>query len=183
VRLVGAWQTSSTIAQQMPSSSSTLKVQDVTGFNPGDLVLITNGLNANMMQVTNTNPSSGNLNHNPASPYNNPGGLNAATWPQSGYNVGSIVCKLTVSSYYMDRTSFRKPALMRHEYGVPPQVLAYNVDGFRVWYEMQDGTWTRNPRNMLAVNKVSPVVLTRVTNPNRPALVDSVWAVVQPRSF
>src|SRR5262249_2503591 len=54
VRLVGAWQTSSTIAQQMPSSSSTLKVQDVTGFNPGDLVLITNGLNANMMQVTNT---------------------------------------------------------------------------------------------------------------------------------
>src|SRR5207249_404846 len=160
--LVGAWQTSTTIVNGMPNSSSILKVQDVTGFAAGDLVLITNGTSANMMQCTSTNSSSETISHNPASPYNNPGGQNSS-WPSSGYAPGSIVCKLTIASYYMDRTSFRKPALMRHEYMQAPQVAAYNVDGFRVRYELQDGTWTRNPTDMLQVAKVCPTVLTRVT--------------------
>ena len=185
VELVGAWQTSTTVASSMPSQSSNLKVQDVTGFNPNDLVLVTNGIYANMMQVTATNPSSGNLQANPASPYNSPGGFKVSDghWPATGYAAGSIVEKLTISSYYMDRTSYRKPVLMRHEWGSSPQIAAYNVDGFRVWYQMQDGTWTRNPQNMLNVEKVLPVVATRLSDPRRPALVDSVWAAVQPRTF
>jgi type II secretory pathway pseudopilin PulG len=183
--LVGAWQVTTTIADLMPSSSSNLKVQDVTGFNPNDLVLITNGLQANMIQVTATNASSEHLQANPASPYNSSGGYKVSDghWPATGYGPGSVVEKLTISSYYMDRTSFRKPVLMRHEYGLSPQVAAYNVDGFRVWYQLQDGTWTRNPQNMLAVEKVLPVVATRLSDPRRPALVDSVWAAIQPRSF
>jgi len=183
--LVGAWQTSTVVTDPMPSSSTNLKVQDVTGFNPNDLVLITNGLYANMFQVTGSNTSSEHLQANPASPYNNSGGYKVSDghWPASGYGPGSIVEKLTISSYYMDRTTYRKPVLMRHEYGLSPQVAAYNVDGFRVWYQMQDGTWTRNPQNMLAVEKVLPVVATRLSDPRRPALVDSVWTAVQPRSF
>jgi prepilin-type N-terminal cleavage/methylation domain-containing protein len=183
--LVGAWKTSTTIAGQMPSQSSNLQVQDVTGFAPNDLVLITNGLSANMVQVTNTNSSSEHIQLNPSSPYNSPGGFKVSQghWPAGGYGVGSVVEKLTLSSYYMDRKSFRKPALMRHEYGLSPQVAAYNVDGFRVWYQMQDGTWTRNPQNMIAVEKIMPVVATRLTDPRRPALVDSVWAALTPRSF
>ena len=183
--LVGAWQTSTTIASEMPSQSSNLQVQDVTGFAPTDLVLITNGLYANMVQVSATNSSSEKIQLNPASAYNSPGGFKVSEghWPTGGYGVGSTVEKLTLSSYYMDRTSFRKPALMRHEYGLSPQVAAYNVDGFRVWYQMQDGTWTRNPQNMMAVEKIMPVVATRLSDPRRPALVDSVWAALQPRSF
>jgi Tfp pilus assembly protein PilX len=183
--LVGAWQTQTTVTNNMPSSSSNLKVQDVTGFNPNDLVLITNGEAANMFQVTATNSSSQHLQLNPSSPYNGSGGFKVGqgSWPATGYPIGSMVFKLTVSSYYMDRTSFRKPALMRHEYGLAPQVAAYNVDGFRVWYRMQDGTWTRNPMNMMAVEQVRPVVATRLSDPRRPALVDSVWTALQPRSF
>jgi prepilin-type N-terminal cleavage/methylation domain-containing protein len=183
--LVGAWKTSTTIAGQMPSQSSNLQVQDVTGFAPNDLVLITNGLSANMVQVTNTNTSSEHIQLNPSSPYNSPGGFKVSQghWPAAGYGVGSTVEKLTLSSYYMDRKSFRKPALMRHEYGLSPQVAAYNVDGFRVWYQMQDGSWTRNPQNMIAVQKIMPVVATRLSDPRRPALVDSVWAALTPRSF
>jgi prepilin-type N-terminal cleavage/methylation domain-containing protein len=183
--LVGAWQTSTSIASDMPSQSSNLQVQDVTGFLPNDLVLITNGLYANMVQVTSTNTSSEKIQLNPASPYNSPGGFKVSQghWPAGGYGVGATVEKLTLSSYYMDRTSFRKPALMRHEYGLSPQVAAYNVDGLRVWYQMQDGTWTRNPQNMIAVQKIMPVVATRLSDPRRPALVDSVWAALQPRSF
>jgi len=134
------------------------------------------------MQVTSTNVPSQTLDHNPASPYNNPGGHNS-TWPIGGYGSGSMVYKITISSYYYDVASFREPVLMRHEYGQAPQVVAYDVDGFRVWYELQDGTWTRNPPNISVVDKVSPVVLTRVTDPRLPTVRDSVWAAVQPRTF
>lgn len=185
VVLVGAWQASTTIQSPMPNSSSNFKVQDVTGFNPNDLVIITNGSSAHMLQLTSTNASSETMQHNPASPYNNPGGMNDVQrhWPVNGYGVGSLVFKITMSSYYIDRTTFRRPALMRHEYLSAPQVAAYNVDGLHVWYQLQDGTWTRNPQDMMAVEKVSPVVLTAVRNPRRPTLVDSVWTAVQPRTF
>ena len=185
VLLIGAWQTATVVTDQMPSSSTNLKVQDVTGFNPNDLILVTNGLQANMIQITSTNSSSEKIQCNPANPYNSPGGFKVSDghWPASGYGPGSIVEKLTLSSYYMDRTSYRQPALMRHEYGLAPQICAYNVDGFRVWYQMQNGTWTRNPLNMLDVQKVMPVVATRLSDPRRPALVDSVWAALRPRSF
>ena len=135
--------------------------------------------------VTSTNSSSEKIGCNPANPYNSPGGYKVSDghWPASGYGPGSLVEKLTLSSYYMDRTSYRQPALMRHEYGLAPQICAYNVDGFRVWYQMQNGTWTRNPLNMLDVQKVMPVVATRLSDPRRPALVDSVWAALRPRSF
>ena len=183
--VVGAWGVSTSVADQMPSASSNLKVQDVTGFNPNDLVMITNGSYANMFQVTATNSSSQNLQANPSSPYNNSGGykVSEGMWPPSGYPTGSMIFKLTVSSYYMDRTSFRKPALMRREFGMSPQVAAYNVDGFRVWYLMQNGIWTRDPKNLMAVERVMPVVATRLSDPRRPVLVDSVWTAVQPRSF
>jgi len=185
VLLIGAWQTQTTVTGAMPSSSTNLKVADVTGFMPNDLVLVTNGVMANMMQVTGSNAPSGILQANPASAYNNPGGYKVSDghWPATGYPIGSMVFKLTVSSYYMDRTSFAKPALMRHEYGTAPQVAAYNVDGFRVWYQVQDGSWTRNPQNLMDVQQIMPVVATRLNLLGRPALVDSVWTALQPRSF
>src|SRR5262249_20222394 len=76
VRVVGAWQASTTIASPMPNSSAVTKVVDVTGFNPNDLCIVSNGSVAHMMQVTNTNGSSETISHNPASVYNNPGGMN-----------------------------------------------------------------------------------------------------------
>ena len=180
--LVGAWQTSTTISSGMPNASSVLKVSSVNGFADGDLFIITNGTSAHMMQVTGTNSASQIIQHNPAASYNNPGGHNS-TWPIGGYGPGSNIYKITISSYYYDVSSFSKPALMRHEHGQAPQILAYDVDGFRVWYELQDGTWTRNPPSLSVVDKVSPVVLTRVTDPRLPILRDSVWAAVQPRTF
>jgi len=185
VVLVGAWGASTTITDPMPNSSSNFKVADVTGFNPNDLVIITNGSTAHMLQVTSTNSSSETIQHNPASVYNNPGGMNDVSrhWPVNGYGVGSLIFKITMSSYYIDRTSYRRPALIRHEYMQAPQVAAYNVDGLHVWYQLQNGTWTRNPQDLMAIEKVSPVVLTAIRDPRRPTLADSVWTAIQPRSF
>ena len=180
-KLVGAWQASTTITNSMPNSSAILSVTDVTGFADGDLIIITDGSSAHMMQVTGVNSAAQTIQHNPAVPYNSPGGH--ANWPAGGYAIGSRLYKITISSYYYDTGTYRRPVLFRHEYGQSPQVVAYDVDGFRVWYELQDGTLTRNPPDLSAVDKVIPVVLTRVTDPRRPTLTDSVWTSVQPRTF
>ncbi len=71
-----------------------------------------------------------------------------ATWPPTGGYPDTVtnVYKATVTSYYFDNTSYRKPVLMRRESGSAPQVVAYNIDGFRVYYEMQDGKVLREFR-------------------------------------
>lgn len=181
VQLVGAWQASTTISSSMPNPSAILNVNDVTGFASNDLVIITDGASAHMFQLTGVNSSSSNLQHNPSSPYNVPGGHNQ--WPAGGYGVGAQVFKISRATYYYDSTSYRKPAVMRREFGQAPQIVAYNVNGLHVWYELQDGTRTRAPNNLAFVDKVIPVVLTRVTDTRLATLADSVWAVIRPRTF
>ena len=176
--LVGAWQANTTISSSMPTPSSILKVQDVTGFADGDLcIIVSPGGTADMFQCTGVNSSSEQIQHNPSSPYNDPGGLSTS------YPAGSNVFKITRATYYYDATSFRRPALMRRELSGAPQVVAYNVDGFRVWYQLRDGSRTRQPADLNMIDKVIPVVLTRVPDPRLQALRDSVWAAVRPRTF
>lgn len=183
VTILGAWQASTTINAAMPTSSSIIDVASVDGFAPGDLVIITDPDNksAHLFECTAINTSTNHIQHNPSSPYNEPGGHNG--WPSSGYPTGSFVYKVTMSTYWYDSTAYRKPVLMRREAGKAAQIVAYNVDGFHVWYELQDGTWTRDPGTLTFVDKVIPVVLTRVTDSRLPTLRDSVWAAVRPRTF
>lgn len=185
--LVGAWQATTNLTAPMADPTSAVTVASNAGFNSGDFFIVTNSSSgkAHMLRCTGVNATS-TINHAPSSPFNVSDATHLTnTWPPSGgyAAVVSNVYKATVTSYYFDPVTFRKPALMRHEYGQAPQVVAYNVDGFRVWYQMQDGTWTRNPPDMASVDKVSPVVFTKVDDPRLPSLRDSVWAAVQPRTF
>ena len=181
VVLVGAWQASTTLSAGMPNSSSILKVNSVAGFNVNDLVIITDGAHAHVFQVTATNSASLDIQHNPSSAYNAPGGHSG--WPAGGYGAGANLYKITMATYRYDSTSYKKPALVRQEVGGTPQIVAYNVAGFHVWYELEDGTWTRNPLDMTQVDKVIPVVLTKVSDSRLATLSDSVWAAVRPRTF
>lgn len=181
VVLVGAWQANTTINAAMPNASSNLKVTSVAGFADNDLVIITDGASAHMFQVTGVNSASGMLQHNPTSIYNVPGGH--SQWPASGYGSGAQVYKITKATYYYDSTTFRRPAVLRREFGQAPQIVAYDVNGMHVWYELHDGTWTRNPNNLSMVDKVIPVVMTRVADARMATLQDSVWAVIRPRTF
>lgn len=183
--LVGAWQASTTLMNDMATMTSATRVKSNAGFAAGDLFILTNGTSrAHMLMCTGVSGSD-LIAHGTTSPYNTVNTGITATWPAGGGYADTVtnVYKATITSYYFDATSFQKPALMRHEYGTAPQVVAYNVDGFRVWYQMQDGTWTRDPSNMDFVDKVAPVVYTRVADHGHAALRDSVWAAVQPRTF
>ena len=183
--LIGAWQAATTLKNDMALPSSATRVVSIGGFASGSLFILTSGSSrAHMLMCTGTT-SPDIINHAATSPFNTSTTALTSTWPPSGGYADTVtnVYKATITSYYYDTSSFRKPALMRHEYGSAPQVVAYDVDGFRVWYQMQDGTVTRNPANMDDVDKVAPVVYTRVNDPRRPTLRDSVWAAVQPRTF
>ncbi len=184
VLIMGAWAASTVTTASMPSASSILKVADVTGFAGGDLVIITDGTSANLFEVTNVNASSSNLQHNPASPYNLPGGRQ---WPSGGYGTGSQVFKVDLLSYRVDSTSYKRPALVRRAFRQPQSVVAYDIDKFQVWYHMQNGTDTRSPSIGVAaastIDKVRPVVTLRLKDRTRPTYSDSVWAEVQPRTF
>lgn len=183
--IMGAWSASSPLSGSMPNPSSILKVQDTNGFASGDMVVISDGTSANMFEVTGVNSSSGHLQHNPSSPWNPPGGF--SQWPNGGYGVGAQVFKVNILSYRVDSTSYRRPALVRREFRGSSEIVAYDVDRFQVWYRMQDGTSTRSPAmgaaSVVSIDKVRPIVYTRLTDKWRPVFVDSVWAEVQPRTF
>ena len=179
--IVGGWEASTMLANGMPNASAVLKVNDTSGFADGDLLVITDGTTADMFEVTQVNSQSLIIQHNPSSPFNDPGGH--STWPGTGYNTGAQVYKVTWVAYKVDSTSYRKPALIRAQVGRAPQIAAYDVSGFRVYYQMQDGSLTRNPASLNFVARVLPVVYTRALSPNRVALNDSVWASIRPRTF
>lgn len=183
LKLVGAWQAATTLSSAMALPSSALNVASATGFAVNDLVILTNGQRAHLFQVTGI--SGNTLAHASTSIYNvYTAGVSHPSWPPSGYPATSTrVYKATITTYYLDRTAFRRPALMRREFGQAPQVVAYDTDAFRVWYLMQDGTWTRSPNDLDFVDKIAPVVALSVTDPRLPAVTDSTWAVVRPRTF
>lgn len=180
ISLLGAWQASTTTTGTVLSENVNIPVADATGFLVGDFVLLIEKSNrsTHMFELTGVNTGSNTLEMSNASAYNN----GHTNWPSSGFGTGSYVYKATISTYSFDSTSFRKPVVVRRENGGVPQVVAYNVDGFRVYYQMQDGTETRNPVNLDMIDKVVPCVFTRRASRGQ-TIRDSVWAAVRPRTF
>jgi prepilin-type N-terminal cleavage/methylation domain-containing protein len=185
VTIMGAWAASTTIRAGMPNPSAILKVDDTAWFTDGDLVVISDGTHANMLEVTGVNSSAGTIQHNPSSPYNPPGGF--SQWPVGGYGTGSQVFKIDILSYRVDSTTYKRPALVRRPFRGTQSVVAYDVDKFQVWYRLQDGTETRAPgigvASAATLDKVRPVITLRLKDRTRPTYSDSVWAEVQPRAF
>lgn len=179
--MLGAWQANSTLTSAVTTPNDVIRVASSNGFVANDLILVTNLTSAHLFQVTSVVSATGQLDHSTSSPFNVAAGF--SNWPAGGYAVGSSVYKVTVSTYSYDSLTYRRPALVRVENGGAAQVVAYGVDGFRVHYELDDGSWTRNPTDLTRISKVIPVVATRVRDARRPELQDSVWAMIRPRTF
>ena len=180
--IVGAFAgAGSKLRANMTTNTEDIPVQSIDGLNDSDLVVVTDGANAHMFQVTGRVASPAALQHSTSSPWN-PSGL-YANWPVGGYSINSDVYKATWAQYRFDSTGFTRPSLVRIENNGPPQVVAQTVRGFEVWYLMQDGTLTRNPANWAMVDKVRPVVHISFENANRQTIQDSVWAIAKPRTY
>lgn len=180
IGIVAGWSLVTTLRAALPNRFSTTVIPCVSaaGFAAGDFVVVTDGSLAHMFYVTGI--SGNDLQHTSSSVYNVSTVNNA--FPATGYRIGTQVYKMSMVSYKRDTTTYRKPVLVRWEYGRGTQVVAYNVKQFAVNYELQGGGFSRNPGALSMVDKVVPLVLTQGTVSGT-SIVDSAWASVRPRTF
>lgn len=102
-----------TLTKSMPSPSSELEIDNPQGFSddPGDLLLLVQGGNCSMTQVTEVQPAAGKIQHNPgvSAPYNPPGGgslLPAYTAGAQVFNFGRPVVNIySIASNALQLTS------------------------------------------------------------------------------
>lgn len=184
MRLIGAWEATTTLAADMATPSSVLDVVNASGFAVDDLVVVTDGNTAHVFQLTGVNTGTGVLDHATSSPFNATAGF--ANWPGGGYVAGRTeVYKIAVLTYRVDSTMFRRPSLLRTELGRAPAVVLYDVNRFNVWYRVlgSPDSLTRAPGSIFNVDKVQPRIHTRVAVRGRPTLTDSVWSEVKPRTL
>jgi hypothetical protein len=183
VVILGGWTTATTLRAAMANAWSTIPVTSTTGFAVGDLVVVTNTQSAHMYQVTAVQASPALLTNASSSAYNPPSGQTLTNWPAGGYPIGAQVYRVSWVTYRMDSTTYRRPSLIRRDFGGSPQLVAFDVSNFQMRYRMQDGTVTRSPTDLDMVDEVVPVIWTRQSIRGRSAVTDSVWADVRPRTF
>ncbi|MGH7681614.1 MAG: PilW family protein [Candidatus Eiseniibacteriota bacterium] len=181
VVLLGAWDAQTTLRTSMALSTDPIQCQSTGGFKDGDFVLVTNGAVAHLWQVTGVSGSPADLAHAASSIYNVAGGH--TNWPAGGYGAGARVYRVAWVTYRVDNATYRTPCLTRRDQGSVAQVVATDVSSFQVWYLLQDDTVTRNPADLSLIDKIRPIIVTRVTDRGATVLTDSVYAMVRPRTF
>ncbi len=147
-----------TLRESMPNASSELKVESTDGFEIGDLVVVTNGAFANLFEVTQVQPSALKIQHNPTSPYNQPGGHRP--WPPGGYPPGSRLVKINLITYYVDRSDTLCPKLMRVDGTHDPRVISEYVEELTFNYELQDHTVVTMPLDPMLIRRVIVTIST-----------------------
>jgi len=138
-----------TIQKEMPDSSAILNVNYGQSFKAGDLILISEPpKDCSIAQLTqdgqatgqaNVNPSVGtqwNLQHNPTSVWNPPGGQNI--FPTGGYGIGATVLNMgnfEVIEYYVENNNLmRKDNLQSTVAGSNPRIVANGVIALKALY-------------------------------------------------
>lgn len=179
VTAIGGWDVNTTLRAPMNTQALVIQCVSTAGFATNDLVVVTNGNSAHLFQITSVPSSPQDLYHATSSPYNVG---SRANWPTGGYAAGARVFKVGWVTYRFDSTTYARPSLVRQEFGKNPMLTAYDLEMFRMWYRMADGTTTRNPVNLPMVEEIVPVVRTRNVT-GKAADADSVWAVIRPRTF
>jgi prepilin-type N-terminal cleavage/methylation domain-containing protein len=180
ISVLGAWDVNSTLSATMTTASTDIKCVSVTGFASGDLVVVTNSKSAHLFQVTSVSTSTKTLAHATSSTFNGAGGHTG--WPTGGYKTGTPIYKVGWISYHMDSTTFGQRALVRYVVGSSPQMVAPGIQSFQVWYQLDDGARTRDIQDLSALDQVIPILYPNGAAGSAPQ-ADSVWTVVQPRTF
>jgi len=151
IKIAGALDSVSTrLRYRMPNSSSVLKCVDVTGFEAGDMVIVTDGVTAHLFQVTQVMPQPNELQHRPSSPYNPPGGH--SQWPPQGYGPGSIVRKINIITYYFDQLTGE---IIRETPSHGPVKIARGISSLSILYHLTDGRTLADPPDPTTIRGVT----------------------------
>lgn len=182
VSVLGAWNVSTTLSAAMTTTTTDIKCASVAGFASGDLVVVTdNNTRAHLFRVTAISTSTNTLSHAATSTFNAAGGHSG--WPAGGYKIGTAVYRVGWISYRMDSTLFGRPALIRYAVGGSPQMVAPGIQSFQVWYKLDNGSRTRDPLSFASKLRDVIPILYPIGATGAAPQADSVWTVVQPRTF
>jgi prepilin-type N-terminal cleavage/methylation domain-containing protein len=180
LQIMGGWDAATTLRLPLALQTDVIKVTSAAGFAVGDFMVVTSGTWAHLFKITSI--TTNDITCSNSSTYNN--GTRAG-WPGggTGYPTGAQVYRASWVSYRVDSTLARKPMLVRREAGRPDQFVAYDVRQFTVTYLLQDESLTRNPADPSMIDRLRPVVSTRLITPGQASVLDSAWATVKPRTF
>ncbi|NNF07887.1 MAG: prepilin-type N-terminal cleavage/methylation domain-containing protein [Candidatus Eisenbacteria bacterium] len=144
----------------MASPTDPITIADNANWNTNDLVVITDGINANMFEVTSKGGTTMLL-HDISSPYNNPS--DHGVWPAGGYPPGSTVAKVRRVSYWID-DSGAQPRLLRQLDGGSVLPVSAGALSMELNYVLADGTVTQSP--------LDPSLIRSVTLQYVPTMID-----------
>jgi prepilin-type N-terminal cleavage/methylation domain-containing protein len=153
MRILGAMSGVETeLRSSMPSASAEFNVQSCEGFGIGDLAVVTFGSWANLFQITQVQGPALKLQHNPASPFNLPGGHNP--FPPGGYPAGSKIYKVDLITYFVDRSDTTCPLLMRQDGTQQPKVVSEYITHLEFGYVLVDQSVVAVPPDPTLVRRV-----------------------------
>lgn len=163
-----------TIQAEMPNSSAIFRVDAGIGFSQGDLVVVAEpGKDCSRVQLTQDGQPTGtanitgpgtmwNLQHNPATLYNPPGGSNI--FPAGGYGTGARAFnmgKMINRAYYVENNSLMMRDLLQGPSATNPLKLADGIFALRAQYGRDtdndgivnnwDNTHPADPQHLIAV--------------------------------
>jgi len=173
------------ITSAMPTPSSELNVDDTSCFAVDDLIVVSDGTNADIIQITTVQPVAKKIQHNPSSPVNSPSGMSNA------YGAGALMYKLKWISYDIGSSDSAHPRLRVDTDGPLGgssfQPFAENIEDLQIVYIFEDedelnmyddGTDADDTNDADDIRSVRVSVLARTDtidinfSGNRPALED-----------
>jgi hypothetical protein len=168
----------------MPGPSAEIKADSIPdSWQVGDLVIVTNGIDANLFSITHIQDPPGNIQHHPDTLYNAPGGHNE--FPADGYGPpDGRMLRVQIVTYRVSRADTVHPKLVRASGAAVPETLALNLTSLRFLYQLQDGSVSANPGDLSQIREVQVAARVR-TDQTRQGTVftDSLRTSVRPRSL
>jgi type IV pilus assembly protein PilW len=131
---MGDASSSAYIDTEMPNSSAELKVNSVTGFSDGDIIMVSDCTSTDIMQITQVQTSSVKLQHNSgggSSPGNSTQKLSKAYSPSGN---GTRIMKFMTRQYFIRTGASGNPALFRQDNTSTPVELVDGVESMQVLY-------------------------------------------------
>jgi hypothetical protein len=149
--LAGLGEAVTMLATALENPGSDIECVSVDGFEAGDLVVVTDGVSADLFEVTAVSPGSAELHCSPSSPMNIPAGH--SEWPAGGYPSGSRAVKVSRITLKAEEDG-GTVRLTRRVDKDTPVMLIENVVALTFTYRMSDGTQSRNPASLDHVQEV-----------------------------
>ncbi len=149
-----------TTTQAMGNKGSQVKVNDTSGIEAGDLIVISYppGGWQELFLVTSIQNIL-HLWHAAAPPWNDDNQLNHT------YPIGSLCTVVTHYSFFVQTDDEGHSNLMVQTQVYPPQILAGDIEDFQLRFKLRDGSWVNNPDNVSDIRMMEISLRARTPDP------------------